>query len=185
MSTNTFDNLNYGMCRAFQDLNKNKSHIMSDTFPSTFPSTFFNTSTMRTESKIIKNTTDDDMNTNMDFDTNMNTNVGMDTDIDIEKLVKTFKKTHFDTNECLICKVKSNNIIARCYKGCRYVCHDKCLDSWIKYKKYDSFCIECNTKFSSDVVDNVLKYNHQYPHNPFSQDFVSMYPPHVFSNQFR
>jgi hypothetical protein len=169
----TFDDYNHGMCCVSRDLdfsedvktnlnlNQNKSHIMSDTHAHT------SSSNMDTTSGDVTMSSPGDGDGDMDFDA------------DVLKLVKSFRKTHFGTDTCLICKVKSNNIISnRCHRGCRYVCHERCLDSWIKYKKYDSFCMECNTKFPSDVVDNVLK------HNYFSQGFVPLSLPYIYPNRF-
>jgi len=92
-------------------------------------------------------------------DVNINININDDLSSSISELTTSFRKTHIDLTsiQCVICKSKTHNVVQRnCKDKCRYVCHEACLDKWIRYKNRDAFCVMCNGLYPNSEINRAF-----------------------------
>lgn len=77
----------------------------------------------------------------------------------LSDITSSLRRTHIDSLsiQCVICKERTFNKVQRdCEGKCCYVCHDECLNKWIRYKNRNAFCVMCNKLYSKSEINRVF-----------------------------
>lgn len=78
-------------------------------------------------------------------------------DFEMDGLTNSMSRLNLKITLCEICKGSVGEMIqSPCPKKCMILCHSKCMNLWIQYKRWNANCVKCTAQLDSEFIDYIL-----------------------------